>query len=80
MTSIFNNERGLRTPTPPDALKTQRAPGKVQVHLLFVLNLQEDEEQSSFHDGADGARRMQDGGGVEPQAADIRADFSSSNH
>jgi len=49
------------------------------VHLLFVLNLQEDEEQSSFHDGADGARRMQDGGGVEPQAADIRADFSSSN-
>lgn len=76
MTSIFNNERGLRTPTPPDALKTQRAPGKVQLHL-FVLDLQEDEAQSSFHDGAG---RMQDGGGAEPQAADIRAYFSSSNH
>lgn len=38
MTSIFSKERGLRTQTPPDALKTQRAPGKVQVHL-FVLNL-----------------------------------------
>jgi hypothetical protein len=38
VTSIFSKERGLRTQTPPDALKTQRAPGKVQVHL-FVLNL-----------------------------------------
>lgn len=45
MTSIFSKERGLLTQTPPDALKTQRAPGKVQVHL-FVLNLQEDEAQS----------------------------------
>lgn len=49
MTSIFSKERGLRTQTPPDALKTQRAPGKVQVHL-FVLSLQKDKAQSPFHD------------------------------
>ena len=49
MTSIFSKELGLRTQTPPDALKTQRAPGKVQVHL-FVLSLQKDKAQSPFHD------------------------------